>query len=572
MLEKKWTLVKQVEKTQLEKLAHELNIEKPLANVLIQRGLDSLEKANQFFNPSLEALHDPFLMKDMDKAVARLEKAIKNKEKILIYGDYDVDGTTSVSLVYIYLKRFYSHLAYYIPDRFSEGYGISFQGIDYAKSENFSLVIALDCGIKAVEKIDYANQKGVDFIICDHHTPASQLPDAQAVLDPKRSDCGYPYKELSGCGVGFKLMQAFSQQRQIPFCELYPFLDLLAVSIASDIVPITGENRIFAHFGLKILSSTPRKSLQAIKKVAKMENQPMTISDCVFKIGPRINAAGRIEQGRSAVDLLISEDDTELANLSKKIDDFNETRKNIDRAITQEALEIIASSKQLQQRKTTVLFKANWEKGVVGIVASRLIETHYKPTIILTESNGYVTGSARSVFAFNVYKAIEACADLLENFGGHFYAAGLSLKLENLPAFEKRFEEAVAKTILPEQLIPELKIDVLLNLDEINARFYENLEKMSPFGPENMTPNFVSTYVVDTGASRPIGKAAEHLRLEIRHQNNFEAVVSGVAFGLGDFHSRIKNKQPFHVLYQLEENRFAGKTSLQLFVKDLKIS
>jgi len=478
-MNKYWKIKEKGLRSDIEKLVYDLNISQVLANLLVQRDISSMEAAEEFFRPQLENLYDPFLMKDMDIAIDRLVEAIKTGEHILIYGDYDVDGTTSVALTYSFLRNIYENIDYYIPDRYSEGYGISTNGIDYASQNNITLIIALDCGIKAVEKIDYAKSKGIDFIICDHHTPGDKLPEAQAVLDPKRFDCPYPFKELSGCGVGFKLLQAFSIRHNLPFENLINYIDLVAVSIASDIVLITGENRILTYYGLKKLEENPCIGLKAIKCVAGIDDRPVTVEDIVFRIGPRINAAGRMESGKQAVDLLISDNPEEAFVLCEKINTHNQTRRNIDKNITEEAIkELKKFSKQFEY--SNVLYNPEWHKGVVGIVASRLIESYYKPTIILTESNGFATGSARSVDGFDLYEAINECSDLLESFGGHMYAAGLTLKKENVQKLRERFDEVVRDRITPEQLVPQIDIDAELNFYDITPKFYRILKQFEP--------------------------------------------------------------------------------------------
>ena len=518
-MEKYWKIKECSNKAEIDKLAAELNIESVMTNLLVQRGITNFELAKAFFRPSLENLHDPFLMKDMDAAIDRLDAAIKKGERILIYGDYDVDGTTSVALTYSFLHKFYNNLDYYIPSRYAEGYGVSFQGIDYASEHKITLIIALDCGIKAMEKINYAKEKNIDFIICDHHTPGKVLPEAAAVLDPKRADCKYPFKDLSGCGVGFKLLQAFSIRNNIPFEELTPYFDLLAVSIASDIVPIIDENRIFTYFGLKKLQENPCTGLKAINCVAAIEDKPITVEDIVFKIGPRINAAGRMESGKQAVDLLISNNPEEAFVLCDKINVHNQTRRNIDKSITEQAVKEIEQS-NARYKYSTVLYNPDWHKGVVGIVASRLIETYYRPTIVLTESNGFATGSARSVDGFDLYEAINSCSDLLESFGGHMYAAGLTLKRENVQKLRDRFEEIVRETISPEQLVPQIEIDAELNFPEITSKFYRILKQFEPFGPGNMNPVFFAENVADNGSGRRVGVSGEHLKLNLIQENN----------------------------------------------------
>ncbi len=544
-----------------------------LANLLAQRGIKTYEEAETFFRPSLDKLHDPFLMKDTDKAVSRLSKAILQNEKILIYGDYDVDGTTSTALVYSFLKKYVKQIDYYIPDRYSEGYGISYKGIDFAEKNNFSLVIALDCGIKANKKIDYANQKNIDFIICDHHTPGDKIPDATAVLDPKRPDCSYPDKNLSGCGVGFKFLQAFSESQQIPFDELLEFIDLVAVSIASDIVPVVGENRILAYYGLKKLNSNPITGLKTIKNIAGVKDKDLTISDCVFKIGPRINAAGRIESGMSAVELLISEDSADAHGFAKNIDNFNNERKELDRTITHDALRTIGTDIDLRNRKSTVVFHKDWHKGVVGIVASRLTETYYRPTIVLGESDGLATGSARSVSDYNIYEAIDACSHLLESFGGHKFAAGLSLKVENIEAFSDCFEKYVSETITDEQLIPVIRVDAKLKFSDIDRKFFSIMSQMAPFGPGNMSPVFITENVQDTGNSRRVGANKDHLKLEVADEEG--VIMSGIAFSFEpEYYERMSTepKPKFDICYSINKNEFRGKITLQLSVKEIIFS
>jgi single-stranded-DNA-specific exonuclease len=569
-MERNWIIKKPGNLPDVQNLMQVLGVEFPIANLLVQRGITTYESAKAFFRPELSNLHDPFLMKDMDKAVERLDLALKNKEKIMVYGDYDVDGTTSVAMIYTFLKDFTSNLGYYIPDRYTEGYGVSYKGIDQAASNGYTLMLALDCGIKAVEKIEYARTKGVDFKICDHHTASSVIPTAAAVLDPKRPDCSYPYKELSGCGVGFKLLQAFCIKKEIPFEKLVPFLDLLVVSIASDIVPITGENRILAHFGLKQLNSSPRKGLKAIIKIAGINEKEICIDDIVFKIGPRINAAGRIETGNSSVELLISENEEDALDMGDRINDFNNTRRNIDFDITKEALDFIGGNKELLSKKATVVFNPNWHKGVVGIVASRLTETYYRPTIVLTESNGMITGSARSVAGFDLYKAIETCSGLLENFGGHMYAAGLTMKKENYKAFKKRFEDIVADTIQSELLVPTLEIDMELRLKEITPKLYRIIKQFEPFGPENMAPVFFSENIVDDGTGKPVGNSKEHLKLNLLHEDEPFRPYPAIGFCLAEYFGHISKGYPFDICYCIDENEYRGTTTLQLRIKDIK--
>lgn len=570
-MEKRWSIKPESDPEVVGHLSEVLNINRVLASLLVQRGVTNYDEAKAFFRPKLTDLHNPFLMKDMEKAVDRINRALDNQEKIMIYGDYDVDGTTSVALVYSFLKIHYSKLEFYIPNRYDEGYGVSYKGIDYAAENGITLVIALDCGIKAVEKVNYAREKGVDFIICDHHTPGDDLPDATACLDPKREDCYYPDKNLSGCGVGFKLMQAFCRFNDFKEAELYDLIDLVAVSIASDIVPIVGENRILAYFGLQKLNSNPSIGLKSIIKIAGMEGREITISDIVFKIGPRINAAGRIDAGSDAVDLLVcSEENRHLVKeMSENIDASNETRKDLDRSITVEAHDLIANNEELLNKKSTILFNPDWHKGVIGIVASRLTESFYRPTIILTESKGFATGSARSVEGFDLYKAIESCSDLLENFGGHMYAAGLTLRIENIPAFKERFEKYVEENILPEQLVPQIDVDSLLHLKDITPKFNRILKQFRPFGPGNMKPVFVTRNVFDYGTSKAVGKDRDHLKLELIEEHS-AAIKQGIAFSMGDALSMIKSNNAFDICYTVEENFYNGITTLQVMVKDMK--
>ena len=552
-----------------DELAAELGISPVICLLLVQRGIASGEEAKKFFHPSLSDLHDPFLMPDMDKAVKRLNKALGNKEKILVYGDYDVDGTTAVSLVYKFLRPYSSQIDFYIPDRYDEGYGISIKGIDYAAENGVSLVITLDCGIKAVEKIEYAKSKGIDFIICDHHMPDAVLPDAVAVLDAKRTDSVYPYEHLSGCGVGFKFMQAFARSNNFPMADLEKLLDLVAVSIASDIVPITGENRILAHYGLKQLNQNPSLGLKGIIDICGLTGKEITISDIVFKIGPRINASGRMMNGKEAVELLLAKDSEVAREKSESINQYNEDRRELDKKITDEANAIIDTFTNMEDRKAIVVFNKDWHKGVIGIVASRLTEKYYRPAVVLTQSTGMVTGSARSVTGFDIYKAIESCRDLLENFGGHTYAAGLSLKAENLEAFTKRFEELAASEIIPEQMIPQIDIDAVLDFREITPKFLSDLKKMSPFGPDNQKPVFCTRHVKDYGTSKLVGKDLEHIKLELIDGISGNP-VHAIAFGMHRHNAHIKGMYPFSLCYTVEENTYNGNTSIQLMVKDIK--
>lgn len=570
-MEKVWKIKACNEEHQALTLANELTINQTLATLLVQRGIYSFAEARDFFRPKLEHLHDPFLMKDMDKAVERIKKAIDNNEKVLIYGDYDVDGTTSVALVYLFLNKYHKHLDYYVPDRYEEGYGISYKGIEYAALNNYSLIIALDCGIKAIEKIEFAKGRSIDFIICDHHTPGAVLPQPCALLDPKRPDCTYPYKELSGCGVGFKLLHAYCIRYSIDTKEVFQLLDLVVVSIASDIVPITGENRIIAHYGLKKLNTDPIIGIKSILNIAGANGKPMSIDDIVFKIGPRINAAGRIGSGKQAVELLVEKNIDEATEKCKKINTHNQTRKNIDKSITDEAVSMIHNDSRLQERYSLVLYNPIWHKGVVGIVASRLVEQFYKPTIILTESNGLATGSARSVHGFDLYEAISTCSDLLESYGGHMYAAGLSLATENIEAFTARFEQIVKEKILPEQRIPQVVIDAELRFKDITPKFYRILKQFEPFGPENMKPVFFTENVSDNGTGKPVGEGNDHLKLNLVHEDQPFTVYPAIAFQYGKMYNKIKNGEGFDIAYTINENTFMGKTSIQLQVKDIKL-
>ncbi len=569
-MDKKVILKEKGDELVIRHLQDVLGINEVLATLLTQRGITTFDEAKTFFRPSLDNLYDPFLMKDMDRAIARLNKALLQNEKILIYGDYDVDGTTSVALVYSFLKKQFNQIGYYIPDRYSEGYGISFKGIDFAEENNFSLVIALDCGIKAVDKIDYANKKNIDFIICDHHTPGDKIPNAVAVLDPKRPDCEYPDKNLSGCGVGFKFLQAFSGSNEIPFENLKEFIDLTAVSIASDIVPVIGENRILAYYGLKKLNENPITGLKTIKTIAGVKDKNLSISDCVFKIGPRINAAGRIESGMSAVELLISENTKDAQGFAKAIDVFNTERKELDRSITHDALRTIGTDIDLRNRKSTVVYHKDWHKGVVGIVASRLTETYYRPTVVLGESDGMASGSARSVSDYNVYDAIDACSRLLESFGGHKFAAGLTLKVENVDAFSECFEKIVSETITPEQLIPVIQVDTELKFKDIDRKFFNVMNQMAPFGPGNMSPVFITKNVKDTGNSRRVGANKEHLKLEIVDEEGI--IMPGIAFSVEPEYYEKMSSEPrpkFDICYSISKNEFRGKINIQLSVKEI---
>lgn len=549
-------------------LEQSLGIDSVLATLLVQRGIYDFDAAKNFFRPSLDNLYSPFLMKDMDEAVSRIDRAILTGERILVYGDYDVDGTTAVALVYSFFKKIYSNIGYYIPDRYVEGYGVSYKSIDYAYENGYSLVIALDCGIKAEDKVNYAKEKGIDFIICDHHLPGNTIPKAVAVLDPKRADCDYPYTELSGCGLGFKLAQGYCIKKGIPQEEAYEYLDLVAVSIASDIVPVIDENRVLSYFGLAKLNSNPSKGLRCIIRMAGIEKQQITIDDIVFRIGPRINAAGRMDSGMSAVDLLIAQSDTVANEVGSLVNSCNNDRKLVDRTITHEALRMIAANPQLQNRKTTVLFNPTWHKGVVGIVASRLIETYFRPTVILTESNGKATGSARSVPGFDLYQAIEGCSDLLENFGGHMYAAGLTLKTEDVPLFQARFEEVVSRTISPDMLIPQIDIDARIDFASISDKFLRILNQFQPFGPGNMAPVFSTYNVFDNGEGRLVGSEKEHIKLTLV-QEGCPKAFQAIAFNLGEHYKPIHSGSPINVCYSITENVFRDNKTVQLRVRDI---
>jgi single-stranded-DNA-specific exonuclease len=568
-MEKRWVIKERGESAVVKQLAGSLGVSESLANLMVQRNITSAEEAKTFFTPSLDYLHDPFLMKDMNIAVERLATAIKKNEKILVYGDYDVDGTTAVALVYSFLREQYSNVEFYIPDRYTEGYGVSFQGLDFASQNNCKVVITLDCGIKAVEKIKYAKSRGLDVIVCDHHYPGSEIPKAIAVLDPKQPGCSYPYKDLSGCGVGFKLVHAYSKIQGIPFSAISHYLDLVAVSIASDIVPITGENRVMAYFGLKQLNDSPRTGLREIIREAEI-SRALTIEDVVFKIGPRINAAGRMETGGKVVELLISNDTKLATGISKEINNFNIERRSVDRLITTEAMRMISEDQRRVNSKTTVLYNPAWKKGVIGIVASRLIETYYRPTVILTESNGFATGSARSVQGYDLYQAIEACSDLLESFGGHMFAAGLTLKKENIQPFIQRFEEYVNNTITEDQLMPRIFIDTELLFSEINEEFFRVMSQFQPFGPENMSPIFISRNVFDTGTGRMVGSNGEHLKLDLCQETATMKSFPAIAFSQANHFEYLKAGKPFDICYSIEMNEFRGNRNLQLNIRDIK--
>ena len=581
-IEKRWVVKPQGNPKAVAAMAAATGISPVLANLLVQRGIDTLEKAKKFFNPQLSDLHDPFLMKDMDKAVERVERAVRNREKIMVYGDYDVDGTTAVALVYKFLRQIgHKDLLFYIPDRYTEGYGISTKGIDHAARKGATLIIALDCGIKAIEKVDYAKRKGVDFIICDHHLPAEEIPRAVAVLDPKRADCSYPFDDLSGCGVGFKLVQAYCQKNGIPFQQIEPLLDLLAVSIASDIVPLVDENRILAHYGLLRLNASPSKGLLSIIKICGLDRHNITIDDIVFKIGPRINAAGRMRMdendenaapsgGYAAVNLLIEGNESLAEEFGSVIDGFNQDRKCIDRSVTQEAHDFIEAHAELKAAKSTVIYNPRWMKGIVGIVASRLIETYYRPTVVLTMSNGFVTGSARSVPGFDLYQAIESCSDLLENFGGHMYAAGLTMRPERVEEFTRRFNAYVEENIDPITLQPQVEIDSELFFSNITPAFRRDLNRFQPFGPGNPAPVFVTRGVVSHGETKLVGADCEHLRMDLMQRQKPNTTIQTIAFQQPTHYEWIRAGHPIDVCYQIVENHYRGSVSVQLRIKDIK--
>ncbi len=566
----KWIIKEQADPAKVDKLSAEVGIDRVLADLLVKRGVETFEQARSFFRPSLSDLHDPFLMKDMDVAVERLHKAISGGEKILVYGDYDVDGTTAVALVFSFIRRFTPNVDFYIPDRYDEGYGVSYKGIDWAIEGGFKLIITLDCGIKAIDKAEYAASRGVEMIICDHHLPEETLPRVVAVLDPKREDCHYPFDDLSGCGVGFKLVQAYSERYGVPFESLVPLLDLLVVSIASDLVTMVGENRTLSHFGLKQLNENPHKGLLAMINLSNLEPGHISIDDIVFKIGPRINAAGRMESGRLAVELLTAEDVEEAMFIGEKINENNNDRKNIDREVTKEALEMVESGRCLARENATVVYNPRWSKGIVGIVASRLVEAYYKPTVVLTKSNGFVTGSARSVQGFDLYEAIESCADLLENFGGHVYAAGLTLKEENLPEFAARLDAFIAGKITAEMLVPVVDIDARLDFSQITPKFFRILKQFQPFGPGNGNPVFVTDNVYDAGNGRKVGAGGVHLKLDLIQESQPYHQIAAIAFNMADYYDYIKSGNPLDVCYSIVENYYRGNSTIQLRVRDLR--
>lgn len=561
----RWTLKPKPSEDKIKHLAQALNVEDFVATLLIQRGIENFEDAKNFFRPSLEHLHDPFLMKDMDKAVSRIELAIENQENILVFGDYDVDGTTAVSLVSAYLKSHYPNIATYIPDRYAEGYGISFKGIDFADDNGFSLIIALDCGIKSIDHIAYAKEKNIDFIICDHHRPGEFLPDAVAILDPKREDCSYPYDELCGCGVGFKLIQALGKNRNETIEDFIPYLDLVATAIAADIVPITGENRILAYYGLQVINSDPRPGIKAL--VHQVKKKTLDITDVVFIISPRINAAGRIKHGNHAVELLTEFNFEQAQQFASEIEQYNSDRKDLDKQITKEAFQQIIQNDE-QDRFSTVVFQEDWHKGVIGIVASRLIETYYRPTLVFTKSGDKYAASARSVKGFDVYNALDACSQHLEQFGGHMYAAGMTLKAENYDTFKEAFEKQVSDTILPEMRTPEIEVDAEIDFAAITPKLIRILKQFEPFGPLNMTPVFMTKNAKDTGYAKTLGGEDEHLRLFIK-QNNSDGIAA-IGFGLGKKIDIVKNLKPFQLTYSLAENEWNGTVTTQLMLKDIR--
>ena len=552
------------------KLAKDINISPVLAQLLVNRGINSATEAKKFFHPQLNELHDPFLMNDMDVAVDRLNDAMGRKERIMVYGDYDVDGCTAVALVYKFLQQFYSNIEYYIPDRYEEGYGISRKGIDHAKEAGVRLVIVLDCGIKAVEEIKYAKSQGIDFIICDHHVPDDEMPEAVAILNPKRTDSTYPFKDLCGCGVGFKFMQAFAKNNGIPFSRLIPLLDLCAVSIAADIVPIMGENRILAFHGLKQLTTSPSVGLKSIIDICGLTGREITMSDIVFKIGPRINASGRMQNGTEAVDLLVERDFEKALAEASHINEYNEQRKDVDKQMTEEANQIVEKLESQEHQSSIVLYDENWKKGVIGIVASRLTELYYRPTVVLTKFNGVATGSARSVAGYDLYDAIKSCRDLLMNFGGHTYAVGLTLRIENIPEFRRRFQKYVSEHILPEQTEATLDINAVVDFKEVTKKLHNDLKKFAPHGPDNPKPLFCTRNVYDYGTSKVVGRQQEHIKLELVDSKSSN-VLNGIAFGQSDSARFIKSKRSFDIVYTIEDNIYK-RNEVQLQIEDIKPS
>ena len=562
----RWKLKSETDPEIISRLSKELGIDLTLTKLLVQRGIETFEQAKSFFRPSLNDLHDPYLMKDMELAVQRIEQAICNNENILVYGDYDVDGTTSVSLMSSYLKTTHPNIATYIPDRYAEGYGVSFKGIDFAEDNGITLIIALDCGIKAIDKVEYATEKGIDFIICDHHRPGDKIPNASAVLDPKRDDCGYPYKELCGCGVGFKLIQALAGKRGETIDDLIPYLDLVATAIAADIVPITGENRILAYFGLQVINANPRNGIKAM--IHQMDKKELTITDVVFTIAPRINAAGRIKHGNYAVELLTEIDFDAAVKFASEIEKNNNDRKDLDKTITHEALQQIEENNE-QQNHSTVVYAETWHKGVIGIVASRLIETYYKPTLVFTKSGDKLAASARSVKGFDVYNALEQCSEFIEQFGGHKYAAGLTLKVEDYEKFKAKFEEVVKETLPEELRTPEITIDAEISLSEITPKFFRIMNQLAPFGPQNMKPAFMSSGLRDNGYGKKVGADQTHLKLSIIEGAN-QKTYNAIGFSMGNKYELVQHKNAFKAVFNIDENHWNGNTSLQLLLKDLQ--
>ena len=570
-LDRKWIVREPGNPAHVRQLAQELGVDRVLASLLVQRGITTYEQARKFFRPDLSMLHDPFLMKDMDAAVTRLHDGVEKGEKILIYGDYDVDGTTAVALVYLFIKKhLHGNVDYYIPDRYDEGYGVSYKGIDWAYENGFTLIISLDCGIKAVEKVKYATGKGIDFIICDHHLPDEELPAAVATLDPKREDCNYPFDDLCGCGVGFKLVQGYAQKYGIPFEKITPLLDLVAVSIAADLVSVTDENRVLAFYGLKQINEAPCKGLLSMIKLCGLDKHRITLDDIVFKIGPRINAAGRMQSGRTAVDLLTSRNDEDAIKIGETINVHNNDRKNIDREITYEAIKMAKELPGFAGKKSTVVYNPSWHKGVVGIVASRLVEAYYRPTIVLTNSNGFVTGSARSIPGFDLYEAIESCSDLLENFGGQTYAAGLTLREENLPEFVRRFESHVREKITKEILTPIIHIDSFLEFRQITPKFFRILKQFQPFGPGNLSPVFITENVYDNGNGRRVGTDNGHLKLELIQEDEPYRHISAIAFNKSEHFDHMQMGNPVDICYSIAENYYRGIANIQLRIKDIR--
>ncbi len=560
----RWTIKPKPEQDKIDALAKELKVDQLVAHLLLQRNITTYSEAKRFFRPELGHLHDPFLMQDMELAVARIQAAIANDENILIFGDYDVDGTTAVALVSSYLLTYYPNVATYIPDRYEEGYGISLQGIDFAEDNGFSLIIALDCGIKALDKVDYANDKNIDFIICDHHRPGSHLPKAVAILDPKRDDCGYPYDELCGCGVGFKLIQALAFKRGQTIQDLVPYLDLVATAIGADIVPITGENRVLAYYGLEVMNSAPRKGFKAI--IDQIKKNELTITDVVFIIAPRINAAGRMKHGQHAVNLLTANDTEQAAKIAGEIEMYNSDRKNLDQEITLEALEQIAANNEVNGY-TSVVYKDTWHKGVIGIVASRLTETYYRPTLVFTKSGNKLAASARSVKGFDVYNALEGCSENIEQFGGHKYAAGLTMFENQYENFKKQFEKVVSETIDPNLLTPEILVDTQLQLDQITPKLVRIINQLAPFGPGNMMPVFMADNLTDTGYAKGVGEDEKHLKLTVSQRGSRS--ISAIGFNLGHKLELVQNRKPFSAVFSLDENEWQGNVSLQLKMRDI---